>query len=79
MLLAEFQEMAALEKWTGTMARLIIAPLSEGGYGLALDREGESALAHIFSDSKVAREHELTVRVVDGTRQAVLRQAAHDS
>ena len=72
LLLAEFGDMAVLEKWTGTMARLITAPLPEGGFGLVLDREGESTLAQIFSDSMVAREHELTIRIVNGQRQAVL-------
>lgn len=79
MLLADFRDMAALEKWTGTIARLITAPLADGGFGLLLDQEGKSTLAQIFSDNMVAREHELTVRIADGERQAVLRQAAHDS
>jgi hypothetical protein len=69
--------MAALEKWTATMARLVTAPLAEGGFGLALDEGAASTLSHILSDDLVAREHELTVRSVDGARQAELKQAAH--
>lgn len=79
MLLAEFQDMAALEKWTATMARLVTAPLAEGGFGLALDDDAADTLAHILSDGVVAREHALTVRTVDGERQAELKRVAHDS
>jgi hypothetical protein len=72
LLLAEFREMAALETWTGTLARLITAPLSEGGFELALDQKAARTLAQLFSDDIVARDHELTVRTVDGVRQAML-------
>ena len=74
MLLAEFGDTAALERWIGTMARLATAPLSDGGFGLL---QGMEALAHIFSDSAIARAHELTVHTTTGQRQAVLRQVAH--
>ena len=77
MLLAEFGDMAALEKWTATMARLVTAPLAEGGFGLALDDDAANTLTHILSDGGVTREHELTVRSVDGMRQAELKRASH--
>jgi hypothetical protein len=79
MLLAEFGDVAALERWTGTMARLATAPLAEGGFGLALDDDAANTLAHILSDEAIAREHALTVRTVDGVRQAELKRVAHDS
>ena len=77
MLLANFGDMAALERWIGTMARLATAPLSDGGFGLALDQQGTDALAHILSDRAIAHAHELTVHTTTGERQAVLRQVAH--
>lgn len=77
MLLATFGNMAALERWIGTMARLATAPLSDGGFGLALDQQGMEAMTHMFSDSAVAQAHELTVRTTTGERQAVLKQVAH--
>ena len=77
MLLANFGDMAALERWIGTMVRLATAPLSEGGFGLALDQQGMDALAHLLSDGAIAREHELTVRATTSERQAVLTQVAH--
>jgi hypothetical protein len=77
MLLAEFGDMAALEKWIATMARLVTAPLAEGGFGLALDDDAANTLSHILSDDGVTREHELTVRIVDGVRQAELKRASH--
>jgi hypothetical protein len=77
MLLANFGDMAALEQWMGTMARLVTAPLADGGFGLALDRQGADALAHILSDSAIAHTHELTVHATSGERRAVLRQVAH--
>ena len=77
MLLAAFDDVAALERWIGAMARLAAAPLSDGGFGLALDRKAADALGHIFSDSAIAHAHELTVHTTTGERQAVLRQVAH--
>ena len=77
MLLAEFDDAAALERWMGTMARLATAPLSDGGFGLALDQQGMNALAQIFSDRAIAHAHALTVHTTTGERQAVLRQVAH--
>jgi hypothetical protein len=77
MLLAEFDDVAALERWIGTMARLATAPLSDGGFGLALDQQGMDALAHILSDRAIAHAHELTVHTTTGERRAVLRQVAH--
>jgi hypothetical protein len=77
MLLANFGDMAALERWTGTMARLATAPLSDGGFGLALDQQGMDALAHILSDSAIAHVHELTVHTTTGERRAALKQVAH--
>ena len=78
MLLASFGDMAALERWIGTMVRLATAPLSDGGFGLALDPQGTDALAHILSDSAIAHAYELTVQTITGERQAVLKQVAHD-
>ena len=78
LLMAEFGDMTALETWSGTIARLVTAPLSEGGFGLSLDQEGRAALAHIFSDNAVAHQHELTVRTATGERRAELKQVAHD-
>lgn len=78
MLLANVGDMAGLERWIGTMARLATAPLSEGGFGLALDQQGMEALAHILSDRAVTHAHELTVHTTNGERQAVLKQVAHD-
>jgi len=77
MLLAEFGDMAALEEWTATMARLVTAPLAEGGFGLALDDNAANRLSHILSDDGVAREHELTVKIVGGMRQAELKRTSH--
>ncbi len=77
MLLTEFGDMAALERWMGSMARLVTAPLADGGFGLALDQQGTDALAHILSDSAIAHTHELTVHMTTGERQAVLKQVAH--
>jgi len=77
MLLAELGDMAALEKWTGTMARLATAPLSDGGFGLSLGQDGMNALAHILSDSAMAQAYELTVHTAASERQAVLKRAAH--
>ena len=77
LLLSEFGDMAALERWTATMARLATAPLSDGGFGLVLDQQGMGVLAHIFADSTVAQAHELTIDTGPGERPAVLRQAAH--
>jgi hypothetical protein len=79
MLLAEFGDMAALERWIGTMARLAVAPLSDGGFGLVLDQQGMNALANILSDGAIAQAHELTVHTTSGERQAVLTQVAHGS
>ena len=78
MLMAEFGDMAALERWWGTLARLVTAPPSDGGFGLFLDQDGRNALARIFSDSAIAHEHELTVRTETGERRAELKQVAHD-
>jgi hypothetical protein len=77
MLLANFGDVAALERWIGTMARLVTAPLADGGFGLALDQQGTDALTHILSDRAIAQVHELTVHTTTGERQAVLRQVAH--
>jgi hypothetical protein len=76
MLLAELGDIA-LERWTSTMARLATAPLSDGGFGLALDQQGADALAHILSDRASAQAHELAVHTTTGGRQAVLKQVAH--
>lgn len=77
-LMAELGDMVALERWSGAIARLVTAPLSDGGFGLSLDQEGRDALAQIFSDGAIAREHELTVRTATGERRAELKQVAHD-
>lgn len=77
MLLGTFGDMAALERWIGTMARLATAPLADGGFGLALDQQGTDVLAHILSDSAIAHAHELTVHTTTSERQAVLKQVAH--
>jgi hypothetical protein len=77
MLLANLGDMAALERWIGTMARLATTPLSDGGFGLALDQQAMDALAHLLSDRAIAHAHELTVRTTTSERQAVLKQVAH--
>jgi hypothetical protein len=75
-MLAWFGDEAALTDWLAGIGRLAVAPLSAGGFGLSLDRDGSSALAAMLSDRGMDQRYELTIRPAAGARETVLRQVS---